>query len=266
MNYAFANSFMNLCKGDLGEQAHDLENTLALHGTAILSRFPISSLRTQVLPVEKDFFEAQEKRLGRRRGLICGIEVDGHSVDLAAVHLELNSSPQHRARQLQAVVSHVESSGSRAKLIGGDFNTTTYNLHNAITCGGSLFYKVFIFGIESTIKHYMTPEKKFERPLFTMLRQHQFEVDSYNDRNKGTFYYDLKDRVTAAKTANFVPAISLRWLEHKLRPWNGRVPLRLDWFTGKGFQPQAPKVIERPMFENKLVSDHDPIVIDLVVP
>ena len=55
----------------------------------------------------------------------------------------------------------------------------------------------------------------------------------------------------------------MRWLERRLAPWDGRVPLRVDWFAGAGLRPRAPQVIERPTALDRLISDHNPILVDL---
>lgn len=83
MNYCFANSFIVLSKGDEGEQDHDLENTLSLHGTAILSKFPIVSCRNPLLYPVRDHFPQFEKRLGQRRGLICRIRINDQLYNFA---------------------------------------------------------------------------------------------------------------------------------------------------------------------------------------
>jgi hypothetical protein len=57
----------------------------------------------------------------------------------------------------------------------------------------------------------------------------------------------------------------LRYLERKLAPWDGRVPMRVDWFAGAGLTPRCPQVIERPMVAGQLVSDHNPILVDLEI-
>lgn len=54
--------------------------------------------------------------------------------------------------------------------------------------------------------------------------------------------------------------------QEKLQPWNGEVPLRLDWIAGKGFEPENPGVVEKPMWQGKRVSDHNPIIVDIKLP
>lgn len=111
MNYCFAVSYLVFSKGDLGEQGHDLENTLSLHGTAILSRYPIEEYRVVDLYMAKDAFLSSEKRLGQRRGLICKIKIGGDFYDFAAAHLELKASPKQRALQMDSLLKAMDESG-----------------------------------------------------------------------------------------------------------------------------------------------------------
>ena len=104
MNYCFANSFIVLGKGDEGEQDHDLQNELALHGTAILSRYKITSCRTVPMLHMKDQLGTLEQSIGRRKALICNIIIAGRSIDFAAAHLDLKTSQRRRALQLKAVL------------------------------------------------------------------------------------------------------------------------------------------------------------------
>lgn len=47
-------------------------------------------------------------------------------------------------------------------------------------------------------------------------------------------------------------------IHHKLEPYGGAVGLKLDWFAGKGLQPQRAGTV--PLVQRGLgVSDHDPI-------
>ena len=60
-------------------------------------------------------------------------------------------------------------------------------------------------------------------------------------------------------SSNRLHAFNKKLLVRKLRPWNGRVPARLDWFAGRKVTPVAASTIDpRP-----LASDHAAIVVDL---
>lgn len=271
MNVVFANSFLALEKGDLGEQHHDAPNTLALHGICILSRFRIPSCKIVSLPNFKDLFNDIEKRFGSRKGLICTIPIGHHTFDIAVAHIELSTTAAQRGQQMDILLQALSQSTADAILLGGDFNTTTYNLLNKRRLFAHLCYKAF-WGVPRVVRHYMTPEKHFEKPIFDAIRRHGFDIAPYNDRQAGTLYYDINDPKIEAKIRHYrIPAFVLRWLRRKLEPWHGRVPLRLDWFTGKHCrvvsQPQGlyapPQVVDTPLWNHAPVSDHSPIVVDL---
>lgn len=273
MNYVFANCFLALEKGDIGEQNHDLPNTLSLHGIAIFSKFPIQAYQSVPLPMFKDVFNDLEKRLGGRRGLICSIPIGTRTFDFAVTHIELAQSARQRGLQMETLLQTLSHSTSDGILLGGDFNTITYDLRSKKHLFASLLYKACI-GIHSVVRHYMTPEKYFEKPLFQALERHHFHYNSFNDRTMGSLYYDINNPIVEAKIRQYrIPAIFMRFLRKKLAPYNGRVPLRLDWFAGKNVTPVTqhingyapPQVIDTPQWQAQPISDHSPIVVDLNV-
>lgn len=273
MNYCFANSFLVLAKGDAGEQGHEAENSLSLHGVSILSRFKFMVYDTVPLPGTRDAFYSKEKRLGQRRALGCTVRIGSKAFDFCVLHLEVHSSPRQRAEQMAAALKMLSASTSDGKLVGGDLNTSTYNLASKFRLAGNLLYKFLFVGFKGTIGHYMTPERLFEKPLFETFAKYGFDYRDYNDLNAGTLYFDVNDQVMLMKSNRFVPDFSLRWLGRKLEPWNGCVPLRLDWLAGRGLAPLGheegvygpPRVIDRPLWQGEPISDHNPIVVDLKV-
>jgi len=271
MNYVFANSFLALEKGDIGEQDHDQPNSLSLHGICIFSKFPIQSCRSVSLPMFRDVFNDIEKRLGSRKGLICTIPIGHRTIDFAVTHIELATSAAQRGLQMRTLVRAIE--GEDGILIGGDFNTITYNLRSKIHLFASLFYRA-LWGFHRVIRHYMTPDKHFEKALFNSLVQHGFDYNTYNDSSMGSLYYDVDNPIIEAKLRQYrIPGFLLSFLRHKLARYKGRVPLRLDWFAGKnliavsestnGYGP--PQVIDTPLWQGQPVSDHSPIVVDLEI-
>jgi len=271
MYYVYAPSFMVLCKGVIGERCHDEPNRLGLYGDAVLSRYPILSAANVPLIPTNNYFESSEPRLGHQRGLIARVQLPDGPLDCITTHLDLFASTHQRAQQLKALLSHVEQlEGSTRQLIGGDLNTITYNLKNKLTIATSIVFKLLRVGFNSAIEHYMTPELLYERPVFEVLNEFGYEVDAFNDRSKGTYYYDTNDELLRQRCEEKVPNFSLRWLEKRLKPWGGVVEIRLDWFAGRNITPITdeseglpPQVIEYPSWQGRLASDHNPIVVDL---
>src|SRR5215208_2915570 len=64
MAYAFAPCYVNLSKGSGLESGAEGENAGALHGNALLSRWPIRRAWSVALPNGKDKMKGREKRLG----------------------------------------------------------------------------------------------------------------------------------------------------------------------------------------------------------
>jgi endonuclease/exonuclease/phosphatase family metal-dependent hydrolase len=269
MGYVFANYHIVLAEGDRGERGHGVPNTKAMHGCALLTRFPVLRFAAVDLRERRDKFHATEKRIGNKRALLCELLLPDGPLTIALVHLDPFAGPRDRARQLRQVLARLREFGGTRVLLGGDLNTNTYDLSSGRGLAYNFFYKLTRFGIEGMAAQYMTPEEHFERAVFAAMRDGGLEIDGFNDVTRGTIYYDIYDPELFRKALDYMPPLMrhLIWsyLERKLQPWGGRVPLRVDWFAGKGLRPRAPQVIERPLAEGKLVSDHNPIIVDLEI-
>lgn len=263
MNYCFVPSYIVLGKGAQGETDHNEKNTLALHGTTILSKYKIQEAYNVPVPPVKEVFHSSEKRLGCKSGITAKIEVGGKTIAFGAVHLDLSSSAKQRANQLEAIVDHLPEADMQ--LVGGDWNTSTFNLKSMPKLLRQVIYKLVTIGFKKSVEHYMTPDEKFEKPLFSMLKNKGFDYNSYSDATKGTIYYDLNDLLTNEKTKNHLPKLVQNELKKRLKPWNGCVPLRLDWMAGKNGNPINRMVIEKPQVNGEPLSDHNPILVDLLI-
>ncbi len=168
MNYAFGVEFIEVDALDLGvEEPHpparegveefsrafrvDRERYRGLHGTAVLSRYPISAAKILRLPVcydwygsekeaiakieaarrwsaERVFLEriSREVRHGGRMALIADLEspeLPGGKVTVVAPHLENKCPPGCRKRQMQALLAAIRDVKSPV-ILGGDLNTS----------------------------------------------------------------------------------------------------------------------------------------------
>jgi endonuclease/exonuclease/phosphatase family metal-dependent hydrolase len=265
MSYAFGVSYLALTD-DFGENAARVENTLALSGAAVLSRHPIGRTENVDLPEIRDKFHSSEKRLGKKRALLAEIALPDGPLAVVAAHLDSNASPAQRALQLGGILDSVERSGVARALVGGDFNTTTYDLSSTLALGRDLLHKLLITGFRRTVEQYLTPEKHYERPVFELLRARGFTVDGFNDRAAGTSFYDMTDPYAIDRTQKLVGRALTRLLQRLLRPWNGCVPARLDWFAGRNLSPVA-ATVERPRAaaDGRPLSDHSAVIVDLAV-
>ena len=263
MNYCFAPSYLVLGKGAVGETEHSEQNTIALHGTAVLSKYPIIKAKGIVVPPVKEVFHSYEKRLGSKKGLVAKIQIDKKTIAVGAIHIDLSSTARDRAKQLEAILNALPKAD--IQLIGGDWNTSTFNLRNKGELAMQVISKFFTIGFKGAIGHYMTPELKFDKPIFDLLLHNDFEHKNYNERTKGTIYFDINNLLLNEKAKKFVPPFLLKELERRLRPWKGCVPLKIDWLAGKRAKAANAKTIEKPQINGIPLSDHNPIYVDLVL-
>ena len=168
MNYCFSPSYLVLGKGAIGETEHSDQNTLALHGTAILSKYPIQFANGIEVPPVKEVFHSSEKRLGCKKGLVAQIKVSNKTISFGAIHIDMSSTAQDRADQLAAVINALPESD--IQIVGGDWNCGTFNLRRKWEIITQSFSKLVTIGFAGAIKHYMTPELKFEKPLFNLYK------------------------------------------------------------------------------------------------
>ncbi len=269
MGYVFANQHIVLCSGDATERDHGRPNTLALHGCALLTRYPIRRFLAVPLPEFRDKFHVVEKRLGTKRALMCEVELPCGRTTVVVAHLDPFSPPRHRGRQIQIIADALARFGGRQVLLGGDLNTNTYDLGSMLGLLGNFSHKMLRFGFDGTVRQYMTPGHVFDRPVFTALHRNNFVVEGFNDVDRGTLYYQGNSPKYRKLTDGNMPKGGMiwhglrKWIDKRLEPYGGAVPMRLDWFAGRGLQPVRAEVVDCPSHEGVEASDHNPIVVEV---
>jgi endonuclease/exonuclease/phosphatase family metal-dependent hydrolase len=261
MGYAFGVSYVVL-EDDFGENPGGVASTLALAGSAILSRAPFVRAVNSDVPAVRDKFGSSEKRLGRKRAVVASLATIAGPIAVAQAHLDSNADTRQRARQLDAIVDDVDRLGTGPALVGGDLNTTTYQYSSKLRLARDLMHKLVITGFRGTIDNYLTPDRRYDTPIFDLLAARGFATDGFNERGGGTMRYDFNEPYAIEKVERAVGKRLTRWLTRRLRPWNGIVAAHLDWFAGRGLTPSAAKVIR---LAKPAPSDHDPIVVDLAL-
>ena len=162
MNYAYAIEFVEVDPVTLGIEVIDetaLENEMkadpkrykGLHGSAILSRYPLKNAKVLRLPVchdwyagevkpvpkieklkrlgsEKAFLEAiaQERRRGGRIALVADLavpEAPGGSITVVNAHLENKCRARCRVEQMNYILENVQNT-TGSLILAGDMNTT----------------------------------------------------------------------------------------------------------------------------------------------
>src|ERR1043166_735514 len=267
MAYAFAPCYVNLSKGSGLESGAAGENAEALHGNAVLSRWPIMAARSVALPNGKDKMRGREKRLGSQRAAVCDIEPPRGVFRAGSLHLDAHSSQRHRQRQMRVVLDYLDGlKPSLPVLLGGDWNTSTYNSSRAVYAIAGFFRRV-LMGVGHVIEnHYLKPELWFERGLFRDLERRGYRYAGLNEPGAGTLHYDVKDLAGNTNMGEWVPRWCFWWINWALRDHGGRCSLKLDWFAGRDIEPnddEPPRVVGNLRGRaGEVLSDHDPVVLD----
>ncbi|HEX8852687.1 MAG TPA: endonuclease/exonuclease/phosphatase family protein, partial [Pyrinomonadaceae bacterium] len=266
-SYAFAPCYVNLAKGSGLESEATGENAEALHGNAVLSRYPLARAHSLALPNGKDKMRGKEKRLGCQRAVVADVEPPAGMLRVVSLHLDAHSSQRHRQRQMRVVLDHLDTlEPNLPVLIGGDWNTSTYNSSRAVYSIFGFFRRV-LMGVRHVIRnHYVYPERWFERHMFRELEARGYSYRELNEPGAGTLHYDVEDLAANTNMADWVPAWCFWWIRWALKENNGRCSLKLDWFAGRDLAPDPatpPRVVGGLRArDGGVLSDHDAIVVD----
>jgi endonuclease/exonuclease/phosphatase family metal-dependent hydrolase len=268
LNYAFAPVYIPLQKGSGVEAEMEGENTLSIHGLGLFSPYPLKNVHAVALPNGKDKMWGKEKRLGWLRALIAEIEHPVGTFRAISVHLDVHCSREHRRKQMRIILDHLDTLKPLPTLIGGDWNTTTYNAQNA-TRAILGYWRRVMMGVKNVVKnHFPHPDRYFERGLFSDLERRGFEYKSLNQTGVGTLHYDIESIEKNTNLRDWVPEWCFPFIFWAAGRVGGTVSVRLDWFAGKGLllaPGSSPETIgELIDADGRPLSDHDAISVDLV--
>ena len=263
---AFAPSYLNLEKGSGLETSAQGTNEFGLHGNAILSRFPLLDLHSVALPNGKDKMRGKEKRLGCQRAVVALVDHPLGRFRTVSVHLDAHSTQKHRMQQMRLVLDDLDRFyPDLPALIGGDWNTSTYNSRNALFSILGYVRRV-LMGVRRVIRrHYPYPDRWFERHLFRELERRGFQYQDLNQPGGCTLHYDVADLAANGRMADWIPNWCFWFINWALSKNGGRCSLKLDWFAGRGIKPVPafpPRVLADVNTPRQCLSDHDPIVLD----
>ncbi len=262
MCYAFVPCYLSLVKGSGVERSVSGENTVGLHGNAILSRYPIRNVRPIPLENGIDKVAAREKRLGQQTTIAAVIDLPQQSIAAASIHLCAQSSQRHRMLQMQTVLDALPTAGPA--VIGGDWNTSTYDTSHAFHAIMG-FWRRVLMGVGHVIRnHYRYPENYFERDLFQLLESRGFGYKNANVLGAHTVHYDVADARAEGSLREWVPEWCFAFIHWSLREHGGRCPFKLDWLAVRGVEPSEPRVLhEKRDRTHAPLSDHDAIGVDV---
>lgn len=273
MHCVFAPAHLELTRGIGDDLLIPGENTSALQGNAILSRYPMAQPRIIDLPICSEHFDLEEKRYGRRIALVVDLQTEPEPMTVVCAHLEVRNTPACRTRQMDRILESLDSGGSFRTLIAGDFNTNTFLRGNAWRTLRAL---VRLLGSDPVRlqRRLLSPHLHNER-LFQSLVRHGFILRGFNDQ-QSTAVAPLKGIEDGA----FIPGFVRRWATHRMGRYNFRLELRLDWFAGQGLLPLSSsaardettgvvsvsaQTIKHLTHKSRPISDHDPIVVDIAL-
>lgn len=266
LNYAFAPVYIALQKGSGVESEVAGENTKSLHGLAMFSKYPLKNVHAVSLPNGKDKMLGKEKRLGYLRALIADIRHPLGDFRAVTIHLDAHSSRAHRHLQMKIVLDHLDTLAPLPTILGGDWNTTTYNAQSAHHAIAGYFWRVML-GVKNVVENHLPhPDRHFEKQLFGELEKRGFEYKNLNETGAGTLHYDVGSIEKNTNLRDWVPAWCFPFIFWAARRVGGTVSGRLDWFAGKRIEAKGkPQTIGNLKdTENVPLSDHDAIALDFV--
>ena len=266
LHYAFAPCYVNLSKGSGLEDRAASDNAQALHGNALFARHPLRDAHAVSLPNGKDKMRGKEKRLGSQRALVATMDHPLGAVRLVSLHLDAHSTQRHRRRQMRLVLDHLDGlRPALPTLIGGDWNTSTYNSRRALYAILGFWRRVFM-GVNYVIRnHYAHPDRWFERRLFRELERRGYRYRDLNQPWGCTLHYDVQSLALNSNLGDWIPQWCFKFINWSLREHQGKCSFKLDWFAGKGIAPASPpEVVEKLSETYGPLSDHDPILLDFL--
>jgi endonuclease/exonuclease/phosphatase family metal-dependent hydrolase len=267
LNYAFAPVYIALQKGSGVEVEAQGENTRSIHGLGMFSRWPMKNVHAVALPNGKDKMWGKEKRLGHLRALIADIDNEFGVFRAVTVHLDAHCARSHRHRQMKILLDHLDTLAPVPTLIGGDWNTTTFNSQNA-TRAILGYWRRVLMGVKNVVKnHYPYPDRYFEKKLFTEVEKHGYEYKPFNEDGVGTIHYDVTSIEKNTNLRDWVPEWCFPFIFWAANRVGGKVSGRLDWFAGRGVKlakDSRAKTVEDLTDKTGIpLSDHDAITVDI---
>jgi endonuclease/exonuclease/phosphatase family metal-dependent hydrolase len=168
-----------------------------------------------------------QPRVGGRMALAGRVDLGGHPVVVCSVHLESESDPALRAKQLAHVLAAIDAHyGPGACIVGGDLNTFSASHDVVRSRFGALR--------DEDPTRYCWPVPY--EPLFAMATRHGFDVDGPNAAEQ-----------TMRLAAEQHPG-SL---------------LRLDWLLVRGLEVVGRSTIPAIGPDQAVISDHDAVTVTL---
>ncbi len=273
MHMVFGPAHFELTKGTEDELDLEGENHESLQGNAVLSRYPVCETVLIPLPVTFEPYEFEEKRLGRRCCLWVKLQVRQSFLWVGSVHLELRNTPRCRAAQVRHILENLPGADGEAFLLGGDLNTNSFRRGSAWRTVLSVL-RILLHPAARVKEQLLNPEKGQE-PLFEVLKKEGFSWSTLNSNEE-----TARTGIDTLEESGFLPDFLTRAVKKRLKPYNGFLCFKLDWFLGKYLralsrgQKQDPATgihsvdagtLKIQNYGPDRKSDHMPIYVDLLI-
>ena len=267
----FGPAHFELTKGTEEDLALEGENHESLQGNAVLSRYPFMETVIMPLPVTFEPYEFEEKRFGRRCCLWVKLQLRQSFIWIGSVHLELRNTPRCRAVQVRHIMENLPGEDREAYLIGGDLNTNSFRRGTAWRTILSIL-RILFHPAAKVKEQLIHPEKGLE-PLFQVLKEKGFSWNNLNS-NQETARTDIN----TLEESGMLPEFLMRTVNKRLKPYNGYLCFKLDWFLGKniralsggqkkdagtGINSIEAGNLNKKNYGPERTSDHVPIYVDL---
>ncbi len=257
-HWVFVPDYFELTKGPGADRLAPGENAIGLHGSALLSRWPLEDPGSAVLPEIFDYFAfPEEKRYGSRRVLWATVRHPNGPFRLATAHLEVRNSPKARARQMAAALRALPDGDC---WFAGDWNTHTFQ-RGTLWRTAREFLRLTSARSEALDRQLREPWER--EPLLGLAEQAGFRLGEWNDASP-----TARELLSGVEELSALPTPIRDWMTRRFDLSGRIIRMRLDWIAARG--PWAPAPAD-PVWtgsalgpEGLKASDHAPIGVAAV--
>jgi endonuclease/exonuclease/phosphatase family metal-dependent hydrolase len=233
--YVFGVEFVELDLGDARERAWHAgqRNSAGLHGGGIVSALPLARPALARLEISGRWFDGLfgERRIGGRIAMMAEILIAGRPVLLVSAHYESHTGPDDRLSQTRAMLDAVDAHAPGLPvLIGGDFNTSTFELEDKHR--GEVVEPALVAD-----PHRLVRPEPYE-PMFDELRARGYEWASCN--------------LPLAPTQRTRP-------DGTPQPPFGKI----DWLFARGLRCSDPAILPAVDANGTAISDHELLAVTI---
>jgi endonuclease/exonuclease/phosphatase family metal-dependent hydrolase len=268
----FGVEYLELTKGAGAEANLSGDNTKALHGNAIMTRYPLYDPEIVRLPRCENNFESKERRIGGRIGIFLDVEINGRKIAIGNTHLDVVGTPRCRGNQMSAMLKHLENrvAANTPVIVGGDLNTHTFARGTTLR---TIRNTATILGGDQKRLRSRLGSPEIREPAIQEFARFGYQTEGFNDR-KATSRTIVSNLDDTAK----LPGPIRWWVRHRIPPEGVLLEFRLDWLAARGLRAlRAGEVVDRETgavsisaqtfagltYKGETLSDHDPIAFDV---